>query len=154
MPEETNEIDYKKGLESLEAKIDASIKEHNKYGTLDGWIYNGSTIVAIILSSVASFFADELEGYLKLLTGVTAIIIALDRSLNWGKRWLFHRQMKNEYLIIKAKISFYQGMPEGLKAEDDFEAYKDIYNHTYRVRLQEVKMPGVGEIKVSNPKES
>lgn len=63
--------------------------------------------------------------------------------------------MKHEYLIIKAKISFYENMPDGLMNEEIIEYYKDIYNHIYRVRLQEVKMPGVGETKeITKPKDS
>lgn len=76
--------DFKSSLNSMKVDIEDSIKEHNKYGGWDGSIYNVSTVLAISLSAIASIFTNELGELARIFTGITAIIIALDRSLNWG----------------------------------------------------------------------
>ncbi|MDR6194570.1 hypothetical protein [Siphonobacter sp. SORGH_AS_0500] len=56
--------------------------------------------------------------YLKIISGIAAMLVAIDRALNWGARWIYHRQMRHEYLIILAEISFYGNMPENFNKEE------------------------------------
>jgi len=51
--------------------------------------------------------------------------------------------MRHEYLIILAKISFYENMPENFTNEEKKAHYMEIYTDLYNTRRKEVSMPGV-----------
>jgi len=63
---------------------------------------------ADILTSTATLLPKDYSMLSKIFTGVAAVVITLDRSLNWGGRWLYHRQMRHEYLNISARISLFE----------------------------------------------
>ena len=135
-----NEITY--NFLELRKEINDSIAEHNKYGGWDGVIYNSTTILAIVMTSLAALLPIDVF-YLKIISGIAAMLIAVDRALNWGARWIYHRQMRHEYLIILAKISFYENMPKNF-TEDEIKTYfMEIYTELYNTRRKEVSMPGV-----------
>lgn len=101
----------------LRKEINDSVAEHKKYGGWDGFIYNSTTILAIVMTSLAALLPIDIF-YLKIISGIAAMLIAIDRTLNWGARWIYHRQMRHEYLIILAKISFYENMPQNFTDEE------------------------------------
>lgn len=126
----------------LRDEITISAGEHSKYGGWDGIVYNSTTIVTIIMTSLAALLDVDVF-YLKIISGIAAILIAIDRVLNWGARWVYHRQMRHEYLIILAKISFYENMPENFSDEEKKKYYEEIYTELYNIRRKEILMPGV-----------
>jgi hypothetical protein len=127
----------------LRKEISESVKEHNKYGGWDGLIYNSTTVLAIVMTSLAALLPNLGVFYLKIISGIAAMLIAIDRALNWGARWIYHRQMRHEYLVILAKISFYENMPENFTDEEKKAHFMEIYTELYNTRRKEVSMPGV-----------
>jgi len=69
----------------LRKEINDSVLEHNKYGGWDGVIYNSTTILAIVMTSLAALLPIDIF-YLKIISGIAAMLIAIDRALNWGAR--------------------------------------------------------------------
>jgi hypothetical protein len=137
------EKEIKYNFSKLREEINVSVSEHNKFSGWDSTIYNATTILAIILTSAAALFPTADPYYLKIMSGIAAILIAIDRALNWGGRWIYNRQMRHEYLIILAKISFYENMPKNFTEEEIKMYYMEIYTELYNTRRKEVSMPGV-----------
>lgn len=130
-----------KAFATLRQQVLSSADEHNKYGSWDALLYNSATIIAIVLTSLAALLPIEVK-YLKIISGLSAILIVLDRTLSWGARWIYHRQMRQEYLIIEGKISFYENMPGTFTDEEKKKQYLEIYSELFNVRRKEVAIPG------------
>ncbi|MDJ1473544.1 hypothetical protein [Xanthocytophaga flava] len=137
-------------FDSLKEQIKESIQEHKYHQSLDAYTYNTSVLVAITATTVATLLPPTIDyiWFVKILSGIAALLIALDRSLNWGARWLYHRTMRHEYLIIEAKISFYENITQDLSSEEKHKYYLEIYNDLYTLRRREAYVPGVKEIEL------
>lgn len=128
----------------LKKEIKTSIDEHTKFAGWDGTIYNVTAVLAILLTSLAALLPSSIGTlYPKIISGIAAILITVDRALNWGGRWIYHRQMRHEYLNILAKISFYENMPKNFSEEEKKSHYLEIYTALYSTRQREDAMPGV-----------
>lgn len=135
-------MDTNYDFKSLRADVSKSVDEHNSYGGWDGTLYNASTILSITLAALASLLPIDSK-YLKILSGMAAIIIAIDRSLNWGARWLYHRHMRHGYLNILAKITFFENLPSVFTDEERKIYFREIFTDLYTLRQKETEMPGV-----------
>src|ERR1044072_2707301 len=94
-------------FENLRQNIQQQIAGHDKYETLDAICYNGLTVVAITLASAATFMPDHWPLAIKILSACSALLVAIERSLSLGGRWIYHKRLKHEYLVIEAMMLNY-----------------------------------------------
>jgi hypothetical protein len=130
-------------FDPIKDQIAKSIKEHNQTQTIDAILYNGAIILAIAATSSAAIFANCLKPA-KILSGIGALLIALERALSWGGRWRYERQMRNNYLIIQAKINFYENLPPTFSEDEKKKIYLEVYSDLYDLRKREADKPGSG----------
>ncbi len=115
-------------LKDLKRQIIESVKEHSTHQKWDSFLYNASVIIAIILSAGASFMVDYHQDLAKILSALAAIVIAIDRSLNWGARWIFQRQMRQAYLSILARIDLVENLGQGFTDEEKKRYFLSIFD--------------------------
>lgn len=133
----------------LRKQIEVSVSEHNSNQTLDGLLYNSSVIIAILCSSIASLLVESFPIWAKVLSLATAAIVAIDRALNWGARWIYHRQMRHEYLLILARIDLVENANAQFSDEERKKYFMLIFDDLFVLRKKESLIPGVSEIKAN-----
>lgn len=138
---------------ALQLLIKERIDSHDKYETIDGMTYNTLTIFAISLASIATFIPDGVPQIIKALSGLSALLIALERSLSVGGRWIHHKRLKHEYLVVEAMISNYINYPVPLSTEEEVNIYEEIHNKFYQLLRQETEIPGVSNSSPNGKKE-
>ena len=130
-------------FDTIKKQIADSINDHNRTQTLDAILYNGAIFLAITSTSSAAMFAENLH-LVKILSGIGALLIALERALSWGGRWRYERQMRNNYLIIQAKINFFENLPPSFSDEEKKKIFQEVYADLYELRKLEGNKPGSG----------
>lgn len=130
-------------FDTIKKQISDSINEHNRTQTLDAILYNGAVFLAITATSSAAMFANNL-GLAKILSGIGALLVALERALSWGGRWRYERQMRNNYLVIQAKINFFENLPSTFSDEEKKKIFQEVYSELYDLRKREGDKPGSG----------
>ena len=131
----------------LRKQVNDSVSEHNSNQSLDGFLYNSSVILAIFFSSISSLLVDSYPIWAKVLSLSTAVVVAIDRALNWGARWIYHRQMRHEYLLILARIDLVENVNEQFNEEERKKYFMLIFDDLFTIRKKESLVPGVSEIK-------
>jgi hypothetical protein len=136
--------DQNPNLEALRARLQQACKEHAP--RLDFWLYNGGTILALILSAAASLlagktFGDQLGPVAAVCSATAGVIIAAERALSFGARWRFHKEMENGYISLIDKIDFVPVLPDG---PDKQKYLNDIWTALYALRTRESTIPGAG----------
>ena len=134
-------------FQELKKQVNASVKEHSTHQLWDSILYNGSVIIAIVASAAATFLIDDTPYIAKILTALTAIVIAIDRSLNWGGRWIYQRQMRHEYLLILARISLVENIGAGFTEEERKKYFLLIFDDLFALQRRESMIPGSEGIK-------
>lgn len=134
-------------LNELKEQVRESVNEHSSSQTIDGLWYNSSVIAAILSSSFATFLIDDCPFVAKILTALSAIIIAIDRSLNWGARWVYHRQMRHEYLLILARINLVENLGDNYSEDEKKKYFLLIFDDLFTIRKRESLIPGIGDAK-------
>lgn len=132
------ENDDKRKLNALKARLPGAKKEHQIKCTLDSLFYNGGTAVVLLATTLATVWTSARWPWLpKALTAFATFWVALDRGLNFGRRWRFHLEMKNGYRMIEDMIDYYEYVPENKK-----EAYlESIWQELKVIRSKEPGMP-------------
>jgi len=131
-------------FDQLKADINSGVKEHEKHQTWDAYAYNSFAILAIIFTSLAAVFPiGDNTWVIRAFAGVGAILISLEKSLHFGSRWVYHREMRHGYLVVSSKIYFYENMPEGFTDGEKKKIYTEIFQEYYRLKIKEGDVPGV-----------
>ena len=91
-------------IEQIVSSIDTSIAEHDP--RLDSFLYNGGTALGLVASIGATSFVwtDSLGWLPRLLAGIAALVIGLERALGFGQRWRTHRSLKVRYESLKLRF--------------------------------------------------
>ena len=134
-------------FKDLKKQISDSVSEHDSNQTLDGFLYNTFVIAAILCSTVASLFIDKFALAAKILTLSAAALVAIDRALNWGARWIYHRNMRHEYLLILARINLIENSESHLSEEEKKKYFLLIFDDLFTLRRKESLIPGVTDVK-------
>lgn len=134
-------------LADLKTQVNDSVAEHSRHQTWDSILYNGSVIIAIVASSAATFLIDDAPQIAKVLSAIAAIVIAIDRSLNWGARWIYQRQMRHEYLLILARINLVENIGANFTEEEKKKYFLLIFDDLIALRRRESMIPGSEGIK-------
>jgi hypothetical protein len=133
-------------LKALKKQISTSVQEHSKLQTLDSVYYNASVVLAIACASAAGIFIDLYPLIAKILSAFTAIIVATDRALHFGERWIYHRQMRHEYLLILARIDELENMNDQFTEDEKKKYFLLIFDELLALKKKESTVPGVTSI--------
>ncbi len=146
MSEEPPKI-QKDGFENLRNSIDRSIASH---GTgLDGWMYNGGTILILVLTAAVSILSGnviDIQSFKWLpsvLSALAGLFVALERSLGFGPRWRFHTEMKAGYQTVRDLIDYYFIIPEDEK-DQKARIRSEIWQSLNALRSRESALPTSG----------
>jgi hypothetical protein len=145
-----NEEELKKengAFEPLRHSIAESIKGH-RTGP-DAWMYNGGTVVVLILTAFVSvltgkdFLPTQLSWLPSVLSAVAGVLVALERSLGFGPRWRFHSELKAGYKTVNDMITFYFVIPTS--DEDQRKKIRaEIWQSLNALRNRESAIPNSG----------
>ena len=96
-------------LGDLRTRLENARKEHSP--RLDFWLYNGGTIAALVLTAAATLLSGNTFGHVyagaaAVCSALAGVIIAAERTLAFGARWRFHKEMQSAYSSIINKIDF------------------------------------------------
>jgi hypothetical protein len=132
-------------FEQLKTNINSGVAEHDKHQTWDAYAYNSFAILAIIFTSLAAVLpTDDKDTWIvRVLAGVGAILISLEKFMHFGSRWVYNREMRHGYLIVAFKIYFYENLPEGFSDAEKKKIYMGIFQEYYRLKIKEGDVPGV-----------
>jgi hypothetical protein len=92
--------------------VDQKIREHRRVRALDSLLWNGGTIAVLLATWVATILPEELGFWIRLPTAFAGFWVAVERILNFGGRWNFHRRMLNGYEAVRTKIDFCEVVPQ------------------------------------------
>jgi hypothetical protein len=100
-------------LVEIRRQIEESIKEHDP--KLDSILYNGGTVLALAatLLATAAVWPTEYDWIPRALSGLAAFLIAMERGLNFGARWMFHRRLRAGYRSLLLRFDVAAKMPPG-----------------------------------------
>lgn len=139
--------DESAAFEPLRESIRESIKSH-RTGP-DAWMYNGGTIVVLVLTAAVSVLAgrdvlpSDYSWLPSVLSAIAGVLVALERSLGFGPRWRFHAELKAGYKTVLDMISFYFVIPP-----DDHDQKKKIRAEVWQslnaLRNRESAIPNSG----------
>src|SRR5689334_7189341 len=102
-------------LQTLKIRLTAARKEHESG---DAWYYNGGTFLVLLFTSAASLMPSIAEDYPRLivtgqiLAAAAAILVGTERSLSFGARWRYHREMKSAYDSLLDMLEYIPILPE------------------------------------------
>lgn len=128
--------------EPLEDSIRSSMNQHSHW--IDSALYNGGTVIVILLTGAATFTPDFGEPWTwvaRILTGIAACWIAIERALNFGARWRFHVEMKNEYKMVLDKYNIHKIL-KNRSNKEQAKSLKDILTSLDALRHRESAIPG------------
>lgn len=137
------------GFESLKSQLRENVAEHKRYQGVDAMYYNGITAVVLLATTATTLIPIDTQWapLLKILTGLATFLIALERTLDFGARWRYHREMRHGYLAVLAKINFYENLPGEFGAEERKRYYAEIYADLFSLGRREGEIPGTGGIR-------
>jgi hypothetical protein len=136
------------GFDKLRESISQSIKAHRT--GFDGWMYNGGTVVILLLTGAVSVLSgkvvlvgDSFQWLPAVLSALAGLFVALERSLGFGPRWRFHTEMKAGYRTVSDMIDFYFIIPEEEK-DQRTRIRNEIWQSLNALRSRESAIPNSG----------
>lgn len=145
MDERRAQTDELSSNQDLRRRLAENIKDHERNTNLDGNLYNYGTILTIVFASTATLLPVDLLscGWFmwgsKLLTGITALWIGIERVLNFGGRWQFHIEMSHGYQSVLDTLDL---LPSIDDEEERREAVASIRSDLRWLRKRAGQIPG------------
>jgi hypothetical protein len=120
---------------------------------LDSFLYNGGTAAVLLATALATFLPTTVDpDWLpRALSGFAAFWIGLERALNFGGRWRYHRGMQVGYENVIGKIDLYTASRDELTPEEARAQRDEIVNEIDVLQHREADIPS-GEAPPSPPK--
>lgn len=102
-------------VERLRRHIQSGIQENDP--RLDSVLYNGGTVVAFAATVIvsASFWPPEYNWIGQVLSAIAAFLIAIERALNFGARWIFHRKIRLKYEALMARLDIAESLDTAMR---------------------------------------
>ncbi|MET0552934.1 MAG: hypothetical protein ABW221_07850 [Vicinamibacteria bacterium] len=128
--------------ERIRARLVAAIGEHDV--PIDPWMFNGGTVVVLILSAAAAFL-PSLGGQAPvfaapLCSAFAGLVVAMERALGFGARWRFHREMRSAYENVLDMLDFLPVVPRPERPKYT----RDMLAALYSARAREAAIPNAG----------
>ena len=117
---------------------------HDRRVGLNGLLYNYGTVFVITVSSLAALVPNIFVAWdgapvmASVLSGLAAIWVAVERSLSFGERWTFNKELASRYRLILDRLDFLEVYPQ---PERDQEV-RAIMGELVAIRRQEASIPG------------
>ena len=125
----------------LRERMNTSIRQHR---TWHGWLYNGSTVLTLILTASASLASAGQAGFNKewapALAAFATVLIGVDRALGFGAKQRFHTEMKHGYLTVKDMLDFIPPQPISVREKWIQDAWARL--HDLRSRKGQIVSAG------------
>ncbi|MER7457488.1 hypothetical protein [Micromonospora sp. NPDC126480] len=124
-------------LAPLEESIRSCIQQHDP--RLDSVLFNGGTVLALAatISATAVTWSGSLSWLPRALTGFAAFLIGLERALNFGERWRYHRRRRDAYQSLLDRLNLARAV-KGPKREELLDRLVDDLD---RLRTSEGDIP-------------
>ena len=114
----------------------------------DSIYYNGGTIAVLLATTVATLLPTGFHpGWVpRVLTGLATFLVALERALNFGARWRYHREMQASYENLLGLIDFYVATKETLPDAEGKRLRVTILAQLVALQRLEANIPGVAPV--------
>jgi hypothetical protein len=129
------------GWDALRELLERRCREHSP--NLDSFLYNGGTVALLAATSMATFLSPSFDPdwVPRALTGFAAFWIALERALNFGGRWRYHRQMKAGYENVISRIELYTATAQQLTPDEVKEFRDSVASEITSLQQREADIP-------------
>jgi hypothetical protein len=119
-------------------------KQHSP--KLDSVLYNGGTAAVLLATAVATILPTPIdpEWLPKVLTGFAAFWIGLERALNFGGRWRYHRGMQASYENLIGKLDLHLAIRDGITPEEDKQWRDEMASEVALLQRREADIPAEG----------
>jgi hypothetical protein len=116
------------GTEAIDEAIALAIREHNP--RLDSVLFNGGTIVALAatISATALPWTGSTAWAPRLLSGAAALLIGIERALNFGERWRYHLRMRSSYRGLRTRLALARALTGERRREAVDRIVDDLQN--------------------------
>lgn len=138
-------------LGAVKKRIETSIVEHKRYQSLDGLTFNGMTLFVLGATTATTLLAGDAEfvTIVRILSGLATLFIAVERTLAYGERWRFHREMRHGYVGILNKLAFYEVAPTTYTPEQKVKLIEQVFADLRALGMKEAEIPGSARITTS-----
>jgi hypothetical protein len=110
----------------------------------DSFLYNSCATGSVVFTALATFLPESntVPWLARGLTGAAFCLILLERTLNFGGRWRFHRRMQHAYTSIADDIDIFLARAEHLTRSEIADKGKRLSKELQRLRRKEGNVPG------------
>ena len=130
-------------IKSLKKCIEPLHKESTRYAQSDAWCHNGGTALMLLCAGIATFLGVKgVEAGVwvaPFFTLCAAFLVAIDRALQFGPRWIHHRTVLGCCDSILAKLDTINVLPERRRGPELESIREEIINLLMRF----IDLPGV-----------
>lgn len=130
-------------LRAVQARLKEDCDSHSP--RWDSFLYNGGTVVVLAATMAVTVVSDfgSVPWLPRALSGCAAFLVGLERALNFGGRWRFHREMRHYYKGLIDRIDFYISFQDRLSPEQRSVFCDEIWRELRDIRRREEQIPGV-----------
>ena len=132
------EPDLNAAMDKLESTLRQAYESHSP--GLDGFLFNGGTIMALLAAGTATALPESMALWARIASGTAAFLIAVTRALDYGGRWRWHVQMRNEYASLMDRLTMVRTVPSA----DPVQEMRHLYEALATLRTRESSIPGSG----------
>jgi hypothetical protein len=120
-------------LEAIRQQLNDSVREHDP--RFDSFLYNGGTVLALLatLLATAALWPADFAWVPRALSGLAAFLIAVERGLNFGARWAFHKKYQSGYKQFLLRLEVAENTKDEAERDrkidallDDIEVYRKL----------------------------
>ncbi len=127
-------------IDQIKHRMGQDVSRHD--GWADPVMFNGGTILVLVLTMLATFLPSNHFPWGPLCAGLAGLFVAMERALGFGARWRFHREMRSAYQAIIDMLEFIPFLPSSERPN----YVRDIFAALYGVRSRESAIPNAGTI--------
>lgn len=125
-------------IQQLRATLTKGIEAHSPRG--DSIYLNGGTVLALAATGTATLLPMSLSFWARLSSAVATFVIALSRALDFGGRWRFHTEMRNQYMALRDRVDGLDVLPAAARSAAAAKIFEDLA----ALRTKENTRPGSG----------
>lgn len=127
-------------IENLRRTIEKAARSHHRDARADSVWHNGGTGIAIAATTAATVLPATYSSWGRAAAGLATFLIAINRALDFGTRWRWHRTMRSRYQVLLDQTEQVLTRP----TNEQGPALTHIYDELAKVRAQERTIPGTG----------
>ncbi|MFT3721734.1 hypothetical protein [Pseudorhodoferax sp.] len=129
------------------AEVRDGLRRSRTSQAVDGWLYNGGVVFTLLCTGIATIIGavNNVQDptiplwVAPLLSGLATIWVGIDRALQFGLRWRFHRSISAAHQSILNRIVSLDLLP----AEERADELKVIRDALVNLPNMDPNVPGV-----------